>query len=252
GAGAAAGGAGLARRAGAQADQHYLPGLRQAGGPGLPDRARGPRHRLLLQQVPDAVLGRPGEVQGQAAVRAALASRALGRRALLCGPSGPAAAGAPPPLRPLDPQDLDRSADPCQDIWRFANGGWLDRTPVPPDQDSFGIVDEVESRNAVTLRALLEEASAKKAAPRGSRDQLLGDFWCACMDTDAIEKQGLVPISDLLGRINSIEDPGDLLFVLVFAQLQGLPLVFRVEVDQAADDPTQLLPWIWQGGLGLP
>src|SRR5262249_43305798 len=91
-----------------------------------------------------------------------------------------------------------------------------------------------------------------KDAPRGSRDQLLGDFWCACMDTDAIEKQGLVPISDLLGRINSIEDPGDLLFVLVFAQLQGLPLVFRVEVDQAADDPTQLLPWIWQGGLGLP
>jgi predicted metalloendopeptidase len=173
---------------------------------------------------------------------------------LLAGCAPLAVEGEQPlaPLRALDPADLDRGADPCTDIWRFANGGWLDRNAVPADEDSFGVSDEVEARNAVTLRALLQDAAARTDAPRGSREQLLGDFWCSCMDTAGIEQQGLLPISDLLGRIHAIADKGDLLFVLVFAQLQGLPLVVRVDVDQAADDPTQLLPWVWPDGLGLP
>ncbi len=33
--------------------------------------------------------------------------------------------------RGLDPADMDLSADPTQDFYRFANGGWLDRTEIP-------------------------------------------------------------------------------------------------------------------------
>lgn len=34
----------------------------------------------------------------------------------------------------LNPADLDRSVAPCEDFYRFANGGWMDRSTIPPDR----------------------------------------------------------------------------------------------------------------------
>ncbi len=41
----------------------------------------------------------------------------------------------------LNPVDLDLQADPRADFYRFANGGWLDRTTIPPDEASYGVFD---------------------------------------------------------------------------------------------------------------
>ena len=160
-----------------------------------------------------------------------------------------------PPLAPLvglDPANFDRSADPCTDIYRFVNGGWLDNNPVPPEHSRWSTGREVAERNQRLLREILEEAAATPGAPRGSHDQLLGDYWCACMDTASIEAQGLVPVSDLLGRIQAAASMDELRFVLSYAQLQGLPLVFYVFPEQSADDATQMMLFAWQAGLGLP
>ncbi|MCC6674965.1 MAG: hypothetical protein IT339_07205, partial [Thermomicrobiales bacterium] len=39
--------------------------------------------------------------------------------------------------------DMDPSVSPGQDFWRYANGGWLDRTEIPADRGRFGIVDQL-------------------------------------------------------------------------------------------------------------
>jgi putative endopeptidase len=162
-------------------------------------------------------------------------------------------AGPPlPALVSLDPANFDLAADPCTDIYRLVNGSWLDRNPVPPEYGRYGVGTEVQQRNQQVLREILEQAAARADAPQGSPARLLGEFWCACTDLAAVEAQGLLPVSDLLGRINACTSMDDLRWVIAHAQLQGLPLLFNLFPEQAADDATQLVLWAWQGGLGLP
>src|SRR5207302_2002765 len=54
--------------------------------------------------------------------------------------------------RGLDPENLDTSCAPCQDFYRYANGGWLARTVLLPEYPSYGSFTELVERNNQTLR----------------------------------------------------------------------------------------------------
>ena len=41
----------------------------------------------------------------------------------------------------VDIAAMDRSANACADFYRFANGAWLDATPIPPDLSRWGSFD---------------------------------------------------------------------------------------------------------------
>ena len=86
---------------------------------------------------------------------------------------------------------MDQTADPCNDFYRFACGGWLDTTELPADESRWSrSFSEIRLRNERVLREILEEKAEK-----GDRDPelaKLGDWWTACMDEEGIEAQGVV------------------------------------------------------------
>src|SRR5579864_5064433 len=35
-------------------------------------------------------------------------------------------------------EDMDPTCQPCTDFWRYVNGGWLDKNPIPARSSSWG------------------------------------------------------------------------------------------------------------------
>src|SRR4051812_5241294 len=74
------------------------------------------------------------------------------------GPSTtPSVASSTIPPSPPDESALDCRVEPCQDFYRFACGGWLTRTPIPPDRPAWSrSFSEIAERNLGLERRLLE------------------------------------------------------------------------------------------------
>ena len=89
---------------------------------------------------------------------------------------------APPPKSGNDTTAIDKTCKPCDDFWRFANGAWVDKNPIPASRSSWGTMSVMTEGNRERLRVILEAAALAKSAP-GSNEQKIGDMYGACMDT---------------------------------------------------------------------
>ncbi|XP_076034148.1 neprilysin-1-like isoform X2 [Oratosquilla oratoria] len=90
---------------------------------------------------------------------------------------------------------LDVSADPCQDFYQFACGGWIKKHPIPEDElsvSSFGDAQELLDKRLLLI--LNSEADPEMPAPL----HMSRDFFKSCVDTDAMDKLGLQPLVDEL------------------------------------------------------
>jgi len=61
----------------------------------------------------------------------------------------------------IDPANMDLRAKPGDDFYQFANGGWLERNPIPPEYSRWGSFQELIERNYATLHQILDESVAQ-------------------------------------------------------------------------------------------
>jgi len=169
----------------------------------------------------------------------------------------PADAGAPSSLpsattiHGLDPADMDPTCKPCQNFYKFSNGGWLKRNPIPPEHPSWGTFTELAERNREAMHQILEKLAKETAAP-GSEEQKLGDFYASCMDEAAIESRGAKPIAPELERIDGIRSLSDLRSELARLQTRGAGALFGFGSQQDRKNSNEVIAGASQGGLGLP
>src|SRR5262245_29471359 len=97
---------------------------------------------------------------------------------------------------------MDTSVAPGDDFFRFANGGWLAKTEIPPDRSSYGTFDVLAEQSQMRTRGLLE-AAASSTASAGSEERKIGDFYASFMDEATIEKRGLAPLGPTLDAIKA-------------------------------------------------
>lgn len=169
---------------------------------------------------------------------------------LVAGCAGPRPAEPATPA--WDPADMDLSVDPGQDFYRYANGGWLDRHPVPAEYGAYGAGHEIHERNQRILRSILEEAAARTDAPPGSPDRLLGDFWASGMDEAGIEARGVEPLRPLLARIDAAGDAAGLQEAVAALARHGILAPIGIEAEADTRDSSMMSAYLSVAGLGLP
>jgi putative endopeptidase len=154
--------------------------------------------------------------------------------------------------RGFDMTNLDRSVKPTQDFYRFANGGWQAKHPIPPEYPAWGSFHQLSEKNQTALRTILEAAASDRAAKPGSNEQKIGDFYASFMDTASIDAAGIRPLQPELVRIDAIEDRAGLIGAVAHLQTIGSTALFQFGSTQDFKDSTQVIGEAVQGGLGLP
>src|SRR5262249_51594586 len=79
----------------------------------------------------------------------------------------------------LDVAGTDKSVDPGDDFFGYANGGWLKVMQIPADRPSYGVFDaiaeKVNERTADLIKAASKSANDSEA-------RKIGDYYDAFMD----------------------------------------------------------------------
>jgi len=153
---------------------------------------------------------------------------------------------------PIDPVNIDRAANACQDFYQFANGGWLRNNPLPAAYSRWGSFDELGEKNQAALTSILQSASADADAKQATAYRMLGMYYGNCMDSAAAERAGATPLQPELNRITAINDRVALQREIANLQLNGVPAVFGFGSTQDAKNSTSVIGGAVQGGLGLP
>src|SRR3954471_24215969 len=156
---------------------------------------------------------------------------------------------------------MDKSVAPGDDFFLYANGNWVKQTAIPADRSSIGgfyIADQEREKNT---RELLD-AILKSNPAAGSNEARIANYYRAYLDTDAIDRAGLAPVKADLDAIAGIADKHQLSTAIgstLRADTDPLNAtnfqtenLFGVFVTQGLSDPGPQVPYLMQGGIGMP
>src|SRR5215207_10020552 len=156
---------------------------------------------------------------------------------------------------------MDTSVQPGDDFFAYANGTWVKNTPIPDDRSNIGgfyIADKERERQT---RELLDAILKSSPAP-GSHEAKIANYYRAYLDTDAIDRAGLAPAKADLDTVARVADKRQLSGAIggrLRADTDPLNAtnfqtenLFGVFITQGLSKPGPAIPYLMQGGIGLP
>lgn len=170
-------------------------------------------------------------------------------------------ATAQPMTSGIDIAGIATNVRPGNDFDEFANGGWRARTEIDADRSSAGVGLEVFKIAEKRTADLIANAAAAKPAP-GTAQRRIADYYAGFTDTAGIEARGLAPLRPALAEVAALTDKkalSKLLGASLRADVDALNAtdlatenLFGLFVTQGLARPTETMPYLMQGGLGMP
>jgi putative endopeptidase len=160
----------------------------------------------------------------------------------------------------IDKSLMDTSVKAGDDFDKYANGTWEKNTQIPGDKSNISVFstinDQAEQRTADLIKGIAQ------SNPTSGDEARIANYYKAYTDTAGIEKRGVAPVKADVDKIEAIPDKGALADAIGHTlRADTDPLnnsnfhtenLFGIFVTQDFNDPTRSVPYVMQGGLGLP
>lgn len=147
-------------------------------------------------------------------------------------------------------ENMDTTANPADDFYQYACGGWIKNHPLPAEYARYGSFDQLDEATDKQLKKLITDVAAQNNA-NGTIAQKIGDIYNCGMDTVTIEKQGNAPIQPILKKIANIKSINELTDVLIEMHLNGYYPFFNFFGYASPENSSMTIAWLQQSGLGL-
>ena len=144
----------------------------------------------------------------------------------------------------FDLSGMDKSVQPGDDFYAYANGTWAKNTEIPADKSNYGMFTALGDLSQTRTQGILEAA---KADP----NSMIGRAYASFLDTATVEAKGLAPIAPWLNQIRSVDKAG-LAKLLAEADRNGVQHFFGGYVGQDDKNPEVYIYTMFQGGIGMP
>jgi putative endopeptidase len=151
-----------------------------------------------------------------------------------------------PMISGLDTSSFSTTIDPADDLFRFANGPWIDTFEMPADRSRYGNFDRLAEQSDEQIHEILEDPDCKAAKSQA--------LYRSFLDTEAIEAAGISPIAESLKAIDEVTDKVAMTRLMGMQTVTGGTDLFGMTVEANPSDPSsdRRILWIGQGGIGLP
>ena len=144
----------------------------------------------------------------------------------------------------FDLNGMDKSVQPGDDFYAYANGTWAKNTEIPADKSNYGMFTALNDLSQTRTREILDAA-------KGDPNSMIGRAYASYLDSATVEAKGLAPIQPWLNKIRAVEKPS-LAALLAEADRSGVGHFFGGYVGQDDKNPDVYTYIIFQGGIGMP
>ena len=149
---------------------------------------------------------------------------------------------------PLDA--LDRTTRPQDDLFQFANGGWLAATDIPGDRSGIGFSQIMRDRNDDRIKTIIADLQEKQLTA-GTNDQKINDLYAAYMNVDAVNAAGIAPLQPMLDRVAALATHAQVAQTMMAGDL-GARSLFAVFIAIDSKSPGNYGVYATHAGTALP
>ncbi|MGM7680384.1 M13 family metallopeptidase [Microbacterium sp. A94] len=149
----------------------------------------------------------------------------------------------------LATEEFSSDVRPQDDLYRYVNGAWIDRTEIPGDKARWGSFHLLAEQAEADVRTIIEES---QTAEVGTLERKIGDLFASFMDTERINTDGITPLAETFAEIDRIDSIPALLAACGAYERDGRAHLIGLYVDGDPGNPERYLPILVQSALSLP